>query len=245
MLQHIRRMGEQGSSLLLLLLLTTDFAFLLLHFIDRTIALSPSLCNTAGLCGYGAIELYQLVKLFWVLILLACVILSTKCSGYISWILVFTCLLFDKALQIHQNIGSRLAYSFAAYLPDNLGLQPRQFELAVLTVGGTFLLAIVAWAYFRGPHVFKKVSNDMLLFVLVWMFFGLFADIVAAIKLGPAAEFAADLIEDGGEMAVVSLILWYVFLLAIRNGRPEWFLHDLLRKPLTRRVTWPRFRDAP
>jgi len=29
----------------------------------------------------------------------------------------------------------------------------------------------------------------------------------------------------------LSLIVWYVFLLAIRNGKPDLFLLDTLRKP--------------
>ena len=235
MFQHIRKMSVHSASLLLLLLLCADFAFIVLHIIDETLVLNSSLFNTAG--SYGYLTIYQLVKLFWVVILLAYVLKSTRCSGYVSWILVFTYLLFDEALQIHQNIGSHIANSFDTYLPHNLSLRPRHFELAVLVVAGTFLFAIVAWAYSRSPHAFRKISNDMFLFIVVWAFFGVFTDLAAAVKLGPLVEFASDFVEDGGEMAVVSLILWYVFLLAIRNGKPDLFLHDLLCKPLTRRST--------
>ena len=61
----------------------------------------------------------------------------------------------------------------------------------------------------------------MFLFIAVWAFFGLITDLAAVTKLGPAVEFASDFVEDGGEMAIVSLILWYVFLLAVRNGKPD------------------------
>jgi hypothetical protein len=235
MLQHIRKMNEHSTSLLLLLLLSADFAFIVLHIINTTLVLNSSLCNVSGLCAY--LNIYQLVKLFWVIILFAYVLKSTRCYGYISWILVFTYFLFDKALQIHQNIGSHIANSFDAYLPHNLSLPTRPFELAVLAIAGTFLLAIVAWAYLRSPHAFKKISNDMLLFIVAWGFWGMFTDLAAAIKLGPLVKIGSDIVEDGGEMVVVSLILWYVFLLAIRKGKPDLFLHDLLCKPLTRRCT--------
>jgi hypothetical protein len=101
---------------------------------------------------------------------------------------------------------------------------------------GMLLLAICAWAYLRGSHTYKKISNDMLLFIVVLVFFGVFIDMVhSSIKPGPVVSLGFGIAEDGGEMVVVSLILWYVFLLAVRNGDSDLFLHDLLRKLLTRR----------
>jgi hypothetical protein len=234
MFQHIEKMNEHSASLLLLLL-CADSAFIVLHIISKTLVLNCSLCNTLGL--YEHLTIYQLVKLFWVIVLLAYVLKSTRCSGYVSWILVFTYFLFDKALQIHQNAGNFIANNFGTYLPQDLSLRPRYLQLAVLAIVGTFLFAIVAWAYSHSPYAFRKISNDMFLFIAVWASFGLITDLAAATKLGPAVEFASDFVEDGGEMAVVSLILWYVFLLVIRNGKPDWFLLDLLCKPLKMRCT--------
>ena len=194
------------------------------------------LYDTAGLYGsYAYLNAYQLVKLFWVIILFTYVVELTRCYGYVSWILVFTYFLFEKTFQIHQNIGSHFANSLSAYLPHNLSLQPRLFELAVLAIAGTFLFAIMAWAYLRSPYAFKKISNDMLLFIVAWGFFGVFTDLAAAFNPGPLVKFGSDIVEDGGEMVVVSLILWYVFLLTIRKGKPDLFLHDLLCKPLSKR----------
>ena len=235
MLQHLKKINERSASLLLLLLLSADFTFIVLHVVDKTLALDSSLFIGTG--SYGYLTIYQLVKLFWVIILFAYVLKATKYPGYLSWILVFACLLLDEALQIHQNIGSHIANGLGASSTNSLGLRPRHLELAVLATAGTFLLAVVAWAYLHGPDAFRKISKDMSLLLAVWAFFGVFTDLAAAAKLGPAVEFASDFVEDGGELAIVSLILWYVFLLAIRNGKPEVFLHDLLCRPLTRRCT--------
>ncbi len=234
MLQNIRKMNERSASLLLLLLLSADFTFIALHIINATALLNSSLFNIGGDGAYA--KIYQFVKLLWVIILLAYVLKSTRCSGYVSWILVFTYYLFDDALQIHQSIGSYIANNFDSYVSQYLTLQPRHFgEWVVLAMAGTFLSAIVAWAYFRSPYPFKRISNDMLLLVIALVFFGVFIDLAAAVKLGPVVKFSLGTVEDGGEMVVVSLILWYVFLLAIRGGNSDFFLHDLLRKPLTRR----------
>jgi hypothetical protein len=214
---RLREMNEPSASLLLLLLLSADFVFITLLIINMTLVPNSLLCNTYGLCTY--LKSYHLVKLFWVIILLAYVLKSTRCSGYMAWILVFTYDLFDDAFNIHQYLGGHIANSFYAYNSNNLGLQPRLFELAVLGLAGIFLLAIVAWAYFRSPYEFRKVSNDLLLFIVALVFFGVIADLATTIKLGPVIIYGLGIVEDGGEIIIVSLILWYVFLLAIHNGK--------------------------
>jgi hypothetical protein len=139
---------------------------------------------------------------------------------------------------MHHILGSRIAGNFGAYLSRYFSLQPRHFgEWAILAIAGTLLSAIVAWAYLRGPRIFREVSNDMLLLVATLVFFGVFIDAAAAIRLGPVVKFGLAVVEDGGEMVVVSLILWYAFLLAIRNGNPGLFLHDFLSKPPSGRGT--------
>ena len=233
MLQYIRKVSEHSASLLLLLFLGADFAFIVLDIMNATLGPSSSLCSISGFCAY--LKSYQLVKLFWTVLLFAYILKSTRCSGYVAWILVFAFLLVDEASLMHQKIGGYIANSFTAYLPHTLGLQPRYFELAVLVIAGTFLLAIVAWAYFRSPQSFRKISNDLLLFVVPLLFFGVLTDVAAAVKLGAVVNSVSDIVEDGGEMVVLSLIVWYLFLLAMRNGEFDLFLHEVLLNPLTRR----------
>jgi hypothetical protein len=232
-LHQLRRLNERSASLLLLLLLSTDFVFIVLHSVLHIIiaAFAPdaSLCNTSGICSY--MDIYHLMMLFWVIILFAYVLRSTRFAGYISWILVFTFFLFDDALLLHQKIGDHVAGIYDARPLYNLSLPPRYFELTTLAIMGFILLAIVAWAYLHSPLVFRKVSIDMLLFIAALVFFGLIVDLAEAARLGPGVILTLQIIEDGGEIVVDSLILWYVFLLALRNGKPDMFLHDLIRQP--------------
>ena len=106
-----------------------------------------------------------------------------------------------------------------------------------MAVAGLFLLAIITWAYFHSPPTFREISNDLLLFIMALVFFGLIADVAVALKLAPTIVAGLEIVEDSGESVVYSLILWDVFLLAIRNGESDSFLHDLVCKPLTRRHT--------
>jgi hypothetical protein len=218
---------------MLLFLLSADLVFALLHIIFHTLGPDSLICNISGLCSHQYANIYHLGKLFWIIILLAYILKSTRYSGYVSWILMFLFFLLDDALLLHQNIGDYLANKFDTYLPPNLSLQPRHFELTVLAIAGMLLLIVVAWAYFHGPREFRAISNDLLLFIVAYVFFGLVVDLATAVKLGSAVVLGLVIVEDAGELVVDSLILWYVFLLAIHNGKPDGFLHDLLYKPHT------------
>lgn len=226
MFQHLRKLSEHRATFLLLLLLGVDTVFIVLNII---IAIFFCMCNIAGIFTY--MNFYNLTKLFWIIVLFAYVLKTTGCPSYVSWILVFTFLLFDDALFLHQSVGDRLHSIFGTSLPHNLSLLPRYFELAVLALAGIFLLVIVAWAYSHSQYVFRKISKDILLFIVALVFLGLLVDLAVAIELKPTAVLALGLVEDSGEIVTISLILWYVFMLAIRHGKPEAFLHELLYKP--------------
>ena len=144
--------------------------------------------------------------------------------------LVFTYFFLDDALLIHQKVGDHLSSIFMFNHATILDFGSRFVQLAVLAITGLFLLTIVAWAYFHGHHEYRKTSKDILLFIAALVFFGLLVDIVAPLQLGQTALFTLGLIEDGGELMVLSFILCYVFLLAIRKGRPNLFLHELMFK---------------
>jgi hypothetical protein len=225
MIRYLKKLREHRASFILLFLLGADFAFIMFHVI---IAKYYCLCNVVGIFTY--VKIYNLIKLLGITVLFVYVLRSTRCSSYISWILVFTYFLLDDALLLHQKIGNYF-YAFFDSHSESLSLRPRFFELAVLATVGITLLAVIARGYSRGPKVFRKISEDMLLFLVALVLLGLIVDLATAIKLGPTIVFVLGFVEDGGELVVDSLILWYVFLLALHNGRFEVFLHDRLSQP--------------
>lgn len=228
MLKHIRRTSEPSAALLLLLLLSADLVFIVLHVIIGFYDPNPALCDISGICAY--INVYHLIKLFWIVIVFIYVARITSCPHYASWALMFAFFTVDDALWMHQKIGDLVANTFYKQFPHFQYLDARFFELAVLASAGLVLLATVLWSYSRGAFTFKKITIDMLWFISALVFFGLVVDAAKAIKLGPAIVFGLGFVEDGGELVVDSLILWYVFLLAVHNGKPRLFLHDLWPK---------------
>lgn len=235
-IQSMRKMSEHSASLLLLLLLSADLIFIVLHIANAIVGINASLYDIGGNGSYA--ETHQFVKLLWIMILFAYVLKSTKRVGYGAWILIFLCFLIVKSLNMHQIIGALVAGKFSPYLSQFISLQPRHFgELAVLAIAGAFLSVIMIWAYLRSSTSFREVSKDMLVLMTGFVFFGIFLDLFAAIRVGPLVKFGLRTLEDGGEMVMVSLMLWYVFLLALRKEKLDWFLHDILHESLLRRAT--------
>jgi hypothetical protein len=227
---------EKGSRayLLLLLLLSGDFIFTAIHIVRHTFLQSSALWVTRLTASMDG---YHILKLFLVIVLFTYLIIITRSSGYIAWLLVFTYLLIDDAFLIHQNIGENLAARFHAHFFHGLYLPSRFFELAVLAIIGLFLGIIVFWTYIRSSVTFRKISKDILLFILALIFFGAIVDLATVLKLEPAAKYFLGFVEDSGEMIVFSLILWYIFLVTLRNRLPELFLCDLIPK---RNINEPR-----
>ncbi len=223
MIQHIKKMSNTSASLLLLLLLSADIVFMILEVTIGIFYPNTEFCNITGICAY--MDSYHLTKMFWIIILLFYVLIITRYYGYAAWALMFTCFFIDDAFWLHQKIGDRIATLFTGY-----GLPPRFYELAVLAVAGLVLLALVILFYLRGPSTFRKISVDMFLFLAALVFFGIIVDIAEAIGLGHSLITGLEFVEDGGELVVYSLILWYIFLLALRQGKPEVFLADFVSK---------------
>lgn len=227
MLARIRKLHEPGPTMFVLLLLSADAAFIVLHITITILNPDPSLCSVSGVCVY--MDVYRVVKLFWVVILLAYICRLTGQSSYASWIFAFTCFVLDDALHLHQRLGARIAEAVDTYLSPSLHFQPRSFQLALLAFAGILIMGTVACAYVKGAREFRKMSNDIFLFLAALGFFGLIVDVATVLKLQVLVGLG--IVEDGGEMVVVSLILWYVFRLAMNNGKPASYLVDLLRAP--------------
>ena len=217
MLQHIQKMSVTSASLMLFMLLSADFVFIAVHCVNLLTPISK-LFNIGQDGGYS--EIFQYIKFFWIIILLSYIFLITKVSNYFSWITVFIYLLCDDALAIHENLGGKIA----EYLnfQSHFNLRPIDFgELIVSMSAGILLLTVVALSYLQGSPTFKKISIDLLVLFFSLAFFGVVVDMAhVAIRLGNTVKSALGIIEDGGEMAVTSLIFWYVFCLALRKGKP-------------------------
>jgi hypothetical protein len=171
-------------------------------------------------------EFYQYTKFVWILVLLIIIAITTKNKGYISWILVFSYFLADDALHIHERMGRFLQQRVTFDPPFNLSIEDVG-ELSAFVIFGLPLLVLLLWSYHRSLGIHKRISRDLLLLVVVNAFFVVIFDVVhAAIEFSRSADRVWTLVEEGGEMFVVSTIVWYVFRVAFHKGEPQVFLLD-------------------
>jgi len=224
----IESFNQRSALMFLLLLLSVDMAFVVLHCLNIVVpGLKIPLLSLETDQSYA--EVYQYIKWLWIIIILVFVSSKQAAKHYLAWTVVFAYFLLDDALQVHERAGAFIAGKFM-FMPP-LGLQQQDLgELLVSAMAGTLLIIPLSWAYKTGPRIFRKVSHDMMLLILVLIFFGVAVDTVhSAINLGTPIGLLIGLIEDGGEMISVSLILWYVFLMLVRENEPDRYLCDCLR----------------
>jgi hypothetical protein len=228
-LQEIKKFHDHGATLLLSLLLAVDLGFILLHSIE---ALAPFWTNPMfSIEKDGTFpEVYQYVKYFWIILLLFYNARNIRAWGYVAWAAAFTYFLCDDALRIHENVGIYFTQLGPFTPPLHLRMEDLG-ELAISFFAGLLLFCLIAWAWQWGSEQFKKCSRDILFLILVLLFFGLGVDMLH-IMLRPGWQwgFVLGVLEDGGEMLTVSLILWYVFLLALRKEATGLYLWDVIKK---------------
>jgi hypothetical protein len=233
--QRLADFSEPGATLLLVLMLFGDLVYIGLHFVHAaTPFLESRIFSLQRDSSYS--EYFQFMKFFWIILMFLYIWRVTRVRSYGAWILVFGYFLFDDALQIHERVGELIAGHLNFAPPFNLRLVDVG-ELIVSATAGGILLLVLAWAYLRGPDTFKKVTRDILLLVLALAFFGVGVDMAhSAMRVVWVLDLLLVMIEDGGEMIVVSLMVWYVFLLSLRKGKAPSYLWDIMIMPLLRKL---------
>ena len=214
---------------LLLLLISADVAFIVLHLVD---------VETGWLRGVpisleadrGLPETYQYIKTFWIALCMAGAFTRTHIRAYACWAIVFALLLIDDATRTHERVGAWLGrvYKFPVAFelrPDDIG------ELIFAALAGSAMLALVGFASWRGGEQSWRVSRDILCLVVVLAFVGVAIDTLHVIAYLHRSLLAQVLlvIEDGGEMLVMSALTAYTFHVASHRGRTRFDLWASLK----------------
>jgi hypothetical protein len=223
-----RHLSQVFNPVLLVLLLGADIAFFLLHVSNKLLPLSNVLLSLDIDGGYP--EMFQYIKGYWIAIVLFAVCWRTHEGIYGAWALLFTYLLCDDALTVHERMGQVIArqwnYSSA------LGLRAQDFgELTVSMVAGSAFLVLITYFYLRCSNNAKNVSKDLALLLGVLVFFGVFIDMVNSIVRDRPVR-GLGILESGGEMAAMSMITSYVVALLERQRHVPGSLWHLTKAAL-------------
>jgi len=205
------------ASTWLVLLLLGDLAFIAIHGLWLAL---PGIEGRVYALDYdrGHAEFYQYTKALWIVALLAALTVRSRARGYLAWMAVFALLLVDDAMAAHERLGARLgnalpSIGFAGLRPHDVG------EAVVAAAMGALVLGLLARSWRRGDAAFRHASGRLVLLLLALLFFGVGIDLLHALARFDAALGPWLLIvEDGGEMLTLSVIVWYVFLLHKSDG---------------------------
>lgn len=193
---------------LLGLLLITDFSFILLHIIFvHTRFISDYAFSLEAEGGYS--EFFQYIKEYWIAILLVFLAIRERSFLYLSWSLLFFYLFLDDSLQIHETLG--------AYIGNHLNFIPlfnlRLEDLGEIIVSASACLilgTLIAISYWFGNRLSRNVSKTLIKFLLALAVCGILVDVLHSVFNNSFMETLLTIVEDGGELIIMSAIACYV-----------------------------------
>lgn len=196
---------------LLYLFLATDIVFVVLHVIYvYSGRISSPYFSLEQERGYG--ELFQYIKEYWIAILLGTLAIQKRSILYLGWSLLFVYLLLDDALAIHETLGGLIRDKLG--LSAAFNLRARDFgELLVSASFGLFFLIFIGTAYRFSDSTSRKLSKYLIKMLLALAFCGIIVDMAHVTAKSVLLERLLAVVEDGGEMVVMSIIAWFVFVL--------------------------------
>jgi len=160
----------------------------------------------------GYAEVFQYIKEYWIGLLFLYLAIKRRNFLYLSWSLLFGYLLLDDSFQIHEKLGSKVG-SYFEFSPM-LGLRAQDFgELIVSASFGSGFLGLIGLTYYFSDSSIKRTCRCLLVMLLVLVFFGIVMDMVDIMVKSPVWSPILGTVEDGGEMLIMSVIAWFVFLL--------------------------------
>ena len=187
-------------------LLAVDLALVVIPIINRATLDSRFLRIDIE---FGLGEIYQYGKFILIAVIMADLARRSRGLSPLLWALVFAYLALDDALALHESIGANFARVLGSE-PGAPGIQ----VLADLTV--TAGLGVVVLLAFKGGIPGRRSATVLVVGLLT---FGIFAggvDVLA--RIDPVLERRAvrgafAVVEEGGELLVISSTMWFVLMM--------------------------------
>jgi hypothetical protein len=209
-------------------MLATDLFLILLHIlrnlpgIDLIPAIEKPPFSISADLGLG--ESFQYVKELWIALLLGALVIRYGKKAYLGWSLLFGYLLLDDMLGFHEGFGALGEKYF--HLPAALQMFPRLrisdlFELGSSAIIGSVVLVLLFVFYRRSAPDVRMTQNVIFVLFALLIGFGVALDFFDRFFSSRMIAELLKLIEDGGEMLVMSLICWYSFVLFERYSTAE------------------------
>ena len=218
-----------------LLLICADAGFTFLHLISVETGWLRGARISLEADG-GPAEIFQYLKEFWVMVCMVAAFVSTRRAVFVSWAIVFLFLLADDSMMLHENVGTWLGQRYA--FPAPFGMRSKDIgELLFAATAGLVILAGVGFTTWRGTGQCRRISRDLGILIVSLGLVGILLDVLHVIAYFGQSLLAQVLlvVEDGGEMIVMSAMTAYAFHVATHRGRTSLDLWSLVRGRLVLR----------
>ncbi len=175
-------------------------------------------------------EIFLYVQELAIAVLLFLIYRKSGFLVFLAWGLIFTYVLLDDSLLVHERIGVWLVDRFG--VENNYGVRGRDItEVAVQLAFGIPLITFMGWAHlFRSDEKARQISITLFFWLALLVSFAIVLDWfhvkIMIINLKPILGT----IEDGAEMFILTGILWYVFR-QWKNYEAEIIRPDYVIKP--------------
>jgi hypothetical protein len=202
---------ELEKDKLLVLFIITDIVFVVLHFLYmNTDLLASNLYSLSLDRGYA--EFFQYTKELWTALLLLILAIKKRRWLYLVFSSLFLYFLIDDSFEFHERFGELLADIFK--FQPFLGLRPVDLgELLVYGLFGLLFLISISIFYLMSDQFTRKVALYLIGMVLLLAGFGVLIDMVEIMVAQRELARILVVVEEAGEMLVMSAITWFVYRL--------------------------------
>jgi hypothetical protein len=202
--------------LLLFLLWTADLVFIILHVIHKNTDLLPKSLYSLSL-DRGYAEFFQYTKELWIFLILITLAITLRQRLYAIFSFLFLYFLIDDSVELHENLGKFLAEWFN--FEPAFGLRAVDFgELLVFIIFGGVFFVSIALFYFLSDQSARRVARLLLGLLGLLAGFGVLLDMIGISASDSGIARILVILEEGGEMVVMSAITWFLFRLTPHSG---------------------------
>jgi hypothetical protein len=191
--------------------------FIVLHVLyTYTGVLESSLYSLLRDRGYA--EFFQYTKELWVALLFVLLGIKHRRGLYGVFSLLFIYFLMDDYLEIHENLGRLLSELFR--FQPVLGLRAIDLgELLVSAVFGLLFVLAIVLLYILSDRTARRIALHLIVLLALLAVFGVLMDMVEVMVDHDEVARVLVIVEDGGEMVVMSVITWFVMRLDLDTHR--------------------------
>lgn len=187
------------------LLLLADIAFMVGHVMLVEGILSDPLFSVKKDRGYP--ELFQYAKEGLIALIFCYLALRHRQLVFLGWAAMFFYLFADDAFLLHEVWAWDLVREFK--IRPAMGLRSLDFgELYVSLIAAVILFSVIAVGHIKSNQAARKISWNLVIMIFFLALFGVGVDTFhRAVSVN---DLFRVLLEDSGEMVVMSVILAYV-----------------------------------